>query len=161
MPFHAIGDLGQVFLRVLQEVGCGAMGLESRIILVLLVDEEPPRLSAMPVHLVGDAPGFLARFFGEFRKQLGRVCFAACFCHPGNCQNDHSPDSVAYFFPCARDLLLAIDCRSARNSSTKIVSSRPGPVETIPIRAPVSAAMNSRYSRAAVGSFLYSVMPCV
>jgi len=43
----------------LQEVGCGAMGFQRGVILVLFVDEEAARFGLVPVDLVDDATGFL------------------------------------------------------------------------------------------------------
>jgi hypothetical protein len=42
VAFHPIGELGQLLLRVLQEVGRGAVSFQRGIVLVLLVNEEPP-----------------------------------------------------------------------------------------------------------------------
>ena len=46
----------------------------------------------------------------------------------------------------------ALSPNSRTKSSTRIVSSRSGPVEINPTRAPVSFSMNARYSRAAFGN---------
>src|SRR5579864_8614638 len=52
MPFYAIRDSGQFFLRVLQKVRRASVRLQRGIVFILFVDEEPARLGLVPVHLV-------------------------------------------------------------------------------------------------------------
>jgi hypothetical protein len=59
MPFHAVGNLWEILLRVLQEVWRGAVRLKGSVVLVLFVDEEPARLSFVPVYLVHGTAGFV------------------------------------------------------------------------------------------------------
>ena len=50
---------------------------------------------------------------------------------------------------------------AAANSGSTMVWSRSGPVETMPMRAPLSRSWKRRYSCAAWGSLSNSVMPSV
>jgi hypothetical protein len=60
MPFHTVRDFRQVFAGVLQKMRSVAMGFESGVILILLVNEKTARLRLVPVHLIHGATGFLA-----------------------------------------------------------------------------------------------------
>ena len=60
MSFYSICHLGQVLLRVSQEMWGIAMGFERGIIFILFIDEEAPRLGAVPMDLVDNASRLFA-----------------------------------------------------------------------------------------------------
>ena len=66
IPLDPVRHLGQFLLGKLQEVRGGAVGFERGIVLILLVDEEPPRFGFVLVNQVHGAARFFAGFFGEF-----------------------------------------------------------------------------------------------
>src|SRR5215467_2728787 len=68
VSFHAVGDLGQLLLRVLQKVRSRAMRFKCGIVFVLLVDEEAAGFGFVPVHLVHGTTWFLAGVFGQLLK---------------------------------------------------------------------------------------------
>src|SRR5580704_7417754 len=131
---------------------------QSGIVLVLFVNKKPARLGLMPVHLIKHAARFSARFLSQLREQTSNVRFTTHLRHPRHRQHDHR-SLRSQIFACAL-VFDPVNSRSfAANSSRKIVSSRPGPVETMPIRAPLSFSTKARYSRAAFGSFSSLVIP--
>jgi hypothetical protein len=67
----------------------GAVRFEGGVVLVLLVDEEPPRFCAVTVYLIHQAARFLAALFGKLGEYGFNFRFASCFCHPGYSQNNH------------------------------------------------------------------------
>ena len=69
MSFHAIRNLGQLLLRMLQKVRSHAMGFQRGIVFILFVDEEPARFGFVPVHLVHGTSRFLAGVFGQLLKK--------------------------------------------------------------------------------------------
>src|SRR5579872_4964329 len=97
------------------------------------------------MHLKHRAAGFLAGFGGKLRENIGNFGFFSDFRHPRNCQNYHRL-SLSYFEATftGEEAALEVVSSSSRNSSTKIVSSRPGPVDTMPMRAPLSFSMKDR-----------------
>src|SRR5579872_2835251 len=64
VSFHAIRDLGQILLRVLQEMRRSAMRFKRSIILILFVDEKPARLSLVSVNLVHGASRLFSGMLG-------------------------------------------------------------------------------------------------
>src|SRR5207245_11623164 len=81
-------------------------------------------------------------------------------CNSRQRQNDHYL-LIRFRFLVVLTFRSAKVFNSSANSSTKIVCSRPGPVEIMPMRAPLSFSRKARYSRAAFGSFSSFVIPRV
>lgn len=110
------------------------MGIESSIVFVLLINEEAGRILFVPMYLIHEASRFFARGLGELAKKFGHLGLVARFSLPCDSEDDHQLAFDLAFFSCARKV--------AANSGMKMVCSRSGPVETIPMRAPVSFSMN-------------------
>jgi 4-oxalocrotonate tautomerase len=89
VTFHAVCDFRQILTGVLQKMWRGSMGFERGIILILLIDEEAPRFSLVPVDLIHRTTWLLARFLGELRKQSSDLGFAPNLRHPRYRQNHH------------------------------------------------------------------------
>src|SRR5437868_686762 len=126
-----------------------AVMVQSRLVDILLVNENR---AALPLHEVGnitDAPWFLPRRRGKVAQNLTNVV-PVCLIkrHPYD-KTQHSGPFLLYAFS------------AWSNSGNIMVWSRSGPVETIPILAPDSFSRNKRYSWASVGSLSNSVIPSV
>src|SRR6202795_1297261 len=141
-------------------MGRGAVSLQRSIVLVLFVNEEPARLGFMPMYLIQQAAGFLAGFLSQFGEQTDNIRLTTDLRHPRHRQHDHR-SLRSQIFACALVLDPVNSWSFAANSSRNMVSSRPGPVETMPMRAPLSFSTKARYSRAACGSFSSFVIPWV
>src|SRR5713226_4520294 len=118
MSIHPVRYSGQLLLRELQKMRRRAVRLKRSIILILLVDEEAARFSAMAVYLIHDTARLLTGLLRQPGKQRSNLRFVSRSCHPGYRQNNHCL-SAAEFVP-------ARYFSTSANSSTKIVSSRPG-----------------------------------
>src|SRR5581483_696313 len=99
MPFDAVGDTGQFFLGILHEVLSGAMRFEAAVVLVLFVNEEPPRFGLVAVHLVHQAAWFLARFFAQLDEEVRNFVFMSRLCYPRYYQHNHCLLRVIIFLP--------------------------------------------------------------
>jgi hypothetical protein len=69
VAFHAVRDLGQFLLRVLQKMWSGAVGLERCVIFILFIDEESARFGFVPMDLVHGTAGFFAGVFGQLLEE--------------------------------------------------------------------------------------------
>src|ERR1051326_1198381 len=142
--------------HILLEVRGVAVGLNSGFIFILLVEEEFAWIFRGLMADVHKAARLLARVL----LQDANV-FAAFFFGPGFDEHvDLEDDHRAFTFLC--DAVFSAEFRiSAANSGSIMVWSRSGPVETMPILAPLSRSMKRRYSCARLGSWSKLVMPSV
>ena len=65
------------------------MGFQRGIVLVLFVDEEPPRFGLMPVDLIHEAARFLSGFFRQLGENRRDIAIVPSLGHPRYCQNHH------------------------------------------------------------------------
>ena len=89
MAFYAVANFREFFLGVLQEVGCGAVGLQRGVVLVLLIDEEAARFGLVPVHRYMTQPGSLRDSSVSLEKTPAISALAANFRHPCHRQDNH------------------------------------------------------------------------
>ena len=135
--------------RVLLEVRRAAVVLQRRLVLVLLIDQHCRRLALHKVReevVRSRAPAW--RPPQSFRRISSNAA--------------RSPSSN--FMRTVKLIMFSPPMppkRLVKLPAAVIVWSRSGPVEIIPIFAPVSRSTGSRYSLAALGSFSNSVMPSV
>src|SRR5258707_8654989 len=122
------------------------MGLQRALIFVLLIEEKFARVFHGLVPNVHQAAGLLARMLLENANVLLALLFHPRLHQHVNFQDDHF--AFATFLP----VFDAASASSAVNSGRKMVCSRSGPVETIPIFAPDSFSRKCRYSCAFLGS---------
>src|SRR5438552_10267567 len=162
MSLNSLRDFGQAFASILKKMGCCAMSFQRGIVLVLFTNEEAAGLGLVAVHLIHQAAGFLAGFLRQFAEDVGHLGFTSLFRHPRHSQNNHLRSVTSFYTRARAWLLFSVAPPScATNSSTKTVCSRPGPVETIPMRASLLRSTNDRYSRASFGSSSIRVIPNV
>jgi hypothetical protein len=83
LSLNSIRNLRQILPRVLQKVRRVAVGFKRSVVLVLLVDKEPPRLGAMSMHLKHGASRLFARLCGELRQHFRNRSFLPDFRNPG------------------------------------------------------------------------------
>src|SRR5207245_5455152 len=141
---------------------CCAMSVQRGIVLVLFINEEAAELGLVAVHLIHQAAGFLAGLLCQFAEDVGHLGFTSLFRHPGHRQNNHLRSVTSFYTRARAWLLFSVAPPSCTtNSSAKMVCSRPGPVETIPMRASLLHSTDEKYSRVAIGGFSIRLLPNV
>src|SRR5215471_2489508 len=132
------------------------MGFECRGIDILLVEKKLAGVFGRLMAHIHQATWLAAGMLLENTNVLLAFFFRARFHQHVDSQDDHL--ALALFLPDFRD---AVSASSSVNSGMKMVCSRSGPVETMPILAPVSFSRKRRYSWAFFGSLVNSVIPSV
>src|SRR5579872_6151396 len=143
----------QAAMDILLEVGRLAVGFQSGGILILLIDQETARVLRGLMADIEQAAGLPAGMLLELAQILPALLFRAGLHGHIDFQNDHCALAIL-----GLDTAAAI---SASNSGKRMVCSRSGPVETIPIPAPVCFSIKRRYSCALAGRLPKVEMPTV
>src|SRR5580658_4509812 len=131
---------------------------------VLLVEHDGVRIVLDLVRDIADASGLPAGRLSQLAQRFGDIGAIFLSKLHADRKADHSGTSFRPGSEIARLLnfvyALRLERASAKSGSS-IVCSRSGPVETMPMRAPLSRSWKRRYSRAAWGSLSNSMMPSV
>src|SRR5437764_15300794 len=129
------------------------MDIERCLVFILLVEHEPPWVLDGLVAHIHQAARLLARMLLHDAHELLAFFFCSGFRKHVNLHDDHF--ALACFW------IAFGAANSASNSGKEMVWPRSGPVETMPILAPVSFSIKCKYSCACLGNLLKLTMPSV
>src|SRR5882724_3828929 len=131
---------------ILLEIGRVAVGFQRRGVFILLVEKKFARVFHRLVADIQQAARFLARMLLQDADVLAALSFGTGLHQHIDLENNHLAFAPFRVAPLSVGVMI-----SASNSGRSIVWSRSGPVETMPIFAPLSRSIKRRYSWAFFG----------